>query len=171
MFLSIFSGREKWWFWVRCHTQMHMKIFRTRKIWRVSYVSVQEFFEFHMKQKQVIFKCFSLQALLIFQKEEEKVRCIQSPLCKRNWVTIPEHLCRLVSSPMVDSYAKTYHTILGSLQSSIILPWRCCARMNKKKIEWRVETEVPLAVFRTTSRFKMHPYFLTFSRLHNSTVS
>ena len=101
---------------------MHMKIFRTRKIWRVSYVSVQEFFEFHMKQKQVIFKCFSLQALLIFQKEEEKVRCIQSPLCKRNWVTIPEHLCRLVSSPMVDSHAKTYHTILGSLQSSIILP-------------------------------------------------
>ena len=71
--------------------------------------------------KASIFKCFSLQALL-FQKEEEKVQCIQSPLSKRNWVTIPEHLCRLVSSPMVDSYAKTYHTILGSLQSSIILP-------------------------------------------------
>ena len=96
-------------------TQMHMKIFRTRKIWRVSYVSVQEFFEFHMKQKQVIFKCFSLQALLIFQKEEEKVRCIQSPLCKRNWVTIPEHLCRLVSSPMVDAYAKP-----------VIQSWEAC---------------------------------------------
>ena len=33
-------------------------------------------------------------------------------------------LCRLVSSPMVDAYAKTYHTILGSLQSSMILPSR-----------------------------------------------